>query len=262
MSIAFFKYHGTGNDFIMIDDRDMALGSDFINQIPRLCHRHFGIGADGVILIRNHADYDFEMVYFNPDGSQSLCGNGSRCAVAFAKYLGMISGLETRFLAFDGPHYAKIDGEVIHLSMADNDNLRSLREDFFANTGSPHFVRVVRDLDTCPVVPEGRKIRYDDQFGAGGTNVNFISIDKEKNTLEIRTYERGVEDETWSCGTGITAASLAASRLGLKSPVDILAKGGRLSVSFDTDDSGCFKNIFLIGPAKFVFSGTISPESL
>lgn len=261
MRLHFYKYHGTGNDFIMLDDREGQWSDDAGSLIPRLCDRHFGIGSDGLILIRNHEEADFEMVYFNPDGSQSLCGNGSRCAVAFAKDIGIIKGDSTTFMAYDGLHFAQFEGALVHLKMADNDSLEALENDFFADTGSPHYVQVVDNLPQFPVVEQGRAIRYSPPFSPGGTNVNFISLDKAANGLSIRTYERGVEDETLSCGTGITAAALVAAQKGLQSPVHIHARGGNLQVAFQQDGQR-FTNLYLIGPAKFVFEGHIDTDNL
>jgi diaminopimelate epimerase len=255
MIIPFFKYQGTGNDFIMIDNRVLGLDNSFIEQVPSLCHRHFGIGADGVILIQNHPDYDFEMVYYNPDGSQSLCGNGSRCAVAFAAQLGIIKN-ETTFLAIDGPHYARIEHDKVFLQMGDVSKIEAVDADQFANTGSPHHLVWKDNLDGLDVQGEGRKIRYSDRYQPKGTNVNFLKAESD-NCISIRTYERGVEDETWSCGTGVTAAALAAATKGMKSPVRVLARGGELAVKFQENEDGSFSQIELIGPANYVFQGQI-----
>jgi diaminopimelate epimerase len=257
MRLKFHKYHGTGNDFIMIDDRSGAVPPDFTGLIPGLCHRHFGIGADGVILLRAHPDADFEMVYYNPDGSQSLCGNGSRCAVAFAKQLGIFTGDSCQFMAYDGLHFAHIEGEQVHFKLSDNQNLERLEQDFFVDTGSPHYVKIVEDLEQHPVVVEGRQLRNTPRFLPGGTNVNFITLDKSKNAFHIRTYERGVEDETLSCGTGITAAALVAAQFGMQSPIAVHARGGDLQVAFQTTDGHFFTELFLIGPARMVFAGEI-----
>ncbi|MFC2187494.1 diaminopimelate epimerase [Peijinzhouia sedimentorum] len=256
MTIPFYKYHGTGNDFIMIDNREGLLGPAFRNQIPMLCHRHFGIGADGVILIQLHRDYDFEMVYYNPDGSQSLCGNGSRCAVAFARDLKMIKD-KAIFLAYDGEHSAFIENDQIHLSMADIEKVDTIADDYFVNTGSPHYIKLVQSIQNFDVVGNGRKIRYTEAFEPNGTNVNFVELHVDDNALHIRTYERGVEDETMSCGTGVTAAALTASELGFQSPVSVHAQGGDLQVSFEKDAGGIYSNIYLIGPAVKVFQGDI-----
>jgi len=256
MTIPFYKYHGTGNDFIMIDNREGLLGPAFRNQIPALCHRHFGIGADGVILIQLHSDYDFEMVYYNPDGSQSLCGNGSRCAVAFARELKMVKD-KAIFLAYDGEHSAFIKDELIYLSMTDIEKVDTLEEDFFVNTGSPHYIKLVQSIQNFDVLTQGRKIRNSEPFEPNGTNVNFIELHVDDNSLHIRTYERGVEDETMSCGTGVTAAALIAAKLGFHSPVNVHAQGGNLQVSFHENAGGSYSDIHLIGPAVKVFQGEI-----
>ena len=252
--INFHKYQGTGNDFVMIDNRDSRFDKSDLLLIGQLCDRRFGVGADGVILIENHADYDFEMVYFNPDGSQSLCGNGSRCAVMFANSLGIIEN-ETEFLAIDGAHSAFIlDGEV-HLLMNNVDEHELIEEDFLINTGSPHYIQYVPNAHDLNVVERGREIRYSDRFKAEGVNVNFLEECGE-NSLVIRTYERGVENETLSCGTGCTAAALSFALKGAQSPVYLNAVGGELQVSF-TKENNTFKDIYLIGPAEKVFEGVI-----
>ncbi len=254
MQTPFYKYHGTGNDFIMIDNREGLLGSTFRNHIPTLCHRHFGIGADGVILIQLHTDYDFEMVYYNPDGSQSLCGNGSRCAIAFARDLKLIKD-RAIFLAYDGVHSAFIENNQIHLSMADVNKIDVIEEDYFVNTGSPHYIKLVQSVQNIDVVSQGRKIRNSESFEPNGTNVNFVELHVDDNSLQIRTYERGVEDETLSCGTGVAGAALTASELGFQSPVYVRTKGGDLQVSFFKNAGGRYSDIHLIGPAVKVFQG-------
>eukprot|EP00118_Oscarella_pearsei_P008069 m.40739 g.40739 ORF g.40739 m.40739 type:complete len:257 (+) comp33008_c0_seq1:116-886(+) len=254
VTIKFHKYQGTGNDFVMIDNRDNAFDKTNLKTIAALSDRRFGIGADGVILIEN-ADVDFEMVYFNPDGSQSLCGNGSRCAVMFAKHLGMIQN-EATFKAFDGIHQANISENEVRLLMHDVVDYETIGEDFLIDTGSPHYIKYVESTDDLDPVVEGRKIRYADRFAAKGVNVNFLEIVSD-GALKIRTYERGVEGETYSCGTGCTAAALS---LGLKSElseVSLKAIGGDLKVSFTKKDN-TFRNIYLIGPAAVVFSGEIT----
>ena len=261
-AIKFYKYQGTGNDFVMLDDRDQQFPynpkelDQFDNRIiTRICDRKFGIGADGLILIRDHQQYDFEMIYFNADGSQSLCGNGSRCAVKFANYLGIIQN-ETCFLAIDGPHEAFIEKDLIHLKMGDVDRVKKLNGHWFIDTGSPHVIKFIKDLEMLDVCEEGKVIRDDRAFAPHGTNVNFVEV-CDVNELFVRTYERGVENETLSCGTGVTAASLAASYENFASPVKIKTRGGSLQVSFDKVDNQKFENIYLIGPAGMVFEGTI-----
>lgn len=255
-SISFEKYQGTGNDFIMIDDRRKIFPENDLSLISGLCHRKFGVGADGLILIRDHAEYDFEMIYINPDGTRSLCGNGSRCAVMFSKSLGLI-GNSTTFQTIEGPLHAEVQDLQVHLKMPDVQDVSRHRSDLFLNTGSPHYVRFVTEADAVDVYQEGRTIRYDRDFMPAGTNVNFVQI-TGKGSLYVRTYERGVEDETLSCGTGVTAAALA---LGLQEGIGrvrIHTKGGDLEVRFTPDGQGNFTDIFLSGPAVKVFSGTFA----
>lgn len=255
-AVSFHKYQGTGNDFVMIDDREEQFPLHDLDLVARLCHRKFGIGADGVILIRNHAQYDFEMIYFNPDGSQSLCGNGSRCAVMFARHLGIIQD-RVEFLAIDGPHQAFIDDQLVHLKMSDVPNIERTQQDYFVDTGSPHHVLFVEDVSNTAVHEQGRAIRNAPQYQPHGTNVNFVET--KDDHLKVRTYERGVEDETLSCGTGVTAVALVSSLKGFNSPVSLETAGGELKVSFSPTDNG-FADIYLIGPARAVFSGTFDDK--
>ncbi|MVM38183.1 diaminopimelate epimerase [Spirosoma sp. HMF3257] len=258
MTFDFFKYQGTGNDFILIDDRNETFPATDQALVERLCHRRFGIGADGLILLRNDPEYDFRMVYFNADGAEgSMCGNGGRCIVRFAHDLGLFAS-ETRFLAVDGEHSAVVTEETISLKMSEVAGIDGHGGLTFLNTGSPHIVQFVDDLESLDVVSEGRSIRYDSRFQPGGTNVNFAQI-VDGNTLFVRTYERGVEDETYSCGTGVTAVALVAnSQLNMPDPVFIKTLGGNLRVSFNAKAEERFDNIYLIGPAKRVFAGTIT----
>ncbi|MDN3687622.1 diaminopimelate epimerase [Cyclobacterium jeungdonense] len=256
MTITFYKYQGTGNDFIMVDGREHSLGKDPIPTIKNLCHRKFGIGADGLILLKEKTGFDFEMVYYNADGSQSMCGNGARCAVAFANYLGII-GNSTDFLAIDGSHQAEIKGDWVALEMGTVKKIHSAGEDYFVDTGSPHHVRVVDELATYDVVGTGRSIRNDKVNYPKGTNVNFLKP-LNKNHIEVRTFERGVEDETLSCGTGVTACALVYGSQQGQNEIKISTPGGNLEVSFVVHPSGSFENIILAGPAKQVFSGKIS----
>lgn len=253
--ISFHKYQGTGNDFIMIDNRESVFDSTNLERVSQLCDRKFGIGADGLILIEESDKADFEMVYFNPDGSQSLCGNGSRCAVMFAHHLGMI-GTQTTFHAIDGLHEAEIKDDQVHLKMHDVDQVEKIGEDYLIDTGSPHYIKKVDSTDSLDPVSEGRKVRYADRFKEEGVNVNFVE-QIAPDAVKIRTYERGVENETLSCGTGCTAVALS---IGLEqarlNEVKLEAMGGELKVSFKKVEDG-FKDIFLIGPAKFVFKGQI-----
>ncbi|RZS95470.1 diaminopimelate epimerase [Cecembia calidifontis] len=258
MEIAFYKYQGTGNDFVMIDDRSEAFPAQNLKLVQRLCDRKFGIGADGLILIRNRKGYDFEMIYFNADGSQSMCGNGARCAVAFSKFLGIIEN-ETHFLAIDGPHDARVVGDWIELGMSPVSSLSNAGEDFFVNTGSPHHVRFVEDVASYPVVKEGAEIRYSEPYAPKGTNVNFVTpIGPDE--IHVRTYERGVEDETLSCGTGVTACALVFGYQNELHEVKIKTPGGKLKVRFSENADGSFQNILLIGPAEQVFRGNMKVE--
>lgn len=263
----FHKYQGTGNDFVMIDDRARAFDETDQPLIARLCDRRFGIGADGLILLRNKPDFDFEMVYFNADGRpSSMCGNGGRCTVAFAKYLGLI-GDQTRFLAIDGPHDARVELDgIVRLKMIDvNAPIEAEigEEDVFLHTGSPHHVHFLDPeeglkLAEFDVYGAGHDIRYDQAYDPAGTNVNFVEIPADPtHAWSVRTYERGVENETLSCGTGVTAVALAASHRGATSPVRLQTMGGELEVSFEHRPDGGFENVWLSGPATRVFSGTV-----
>lgn len=258
MNITFFKYQGTGNDFVMIDNRNNVFDKTNIELIQQLCDRRFGIGADGLILIENSADLDFNMIYFNADGSQSFCGNGSRCAVSFARYLGIIQS-QALFLSTDGDHEAWINeqGEV-SLKMHDVEGIEKGNDYYFINTGSPHYILEVRDVDEVNVFEIGRKVRCNNRFAAEGTNVNFVCYKNEG--LDIRTYERGVEDETLSCGTGVTAAALSWAEKFSKpyGKVAVKTQGGILQVAFKQNETGGFHDIWLIGPAVQVFKGEIN----
>jgi diaminopimelate epimerase len=267
-SIHFYKYQGTGNDFVLIDDRNENFAVQNQKLVAHLCHRRFGIGADGLMLLRKSADTDFRMVYFNADGRQSsMCGNGGRCIVAFARHLGLI-GSQTTFEAIDGLHEAQItekNGEVVvSLKMNDVVEIERTQGGYFLNTGSPHFVQSVTNIRNYPVVDEGKKIRYSTPYvEKGGTNVNFVDVINE-NEIFVRTYERGVEDETYSCGTGVTAAAICSV---LENPTNdhhrrirIQTLGGQLDVSIEQKDlqQNIFTNIYLKGTATLVFEGTIT----
>lgn len=252
MKISFQKYQGTGNDFILIDNRNLTFPSDQIDVITRMCDRKFGIGADGLILIEEDEELDFKMIFFNPDGSKSLCGNGSRCAVAYANQLGIVSE-NTRFTTTDGKHDAFFDQGIIHFSLHDVKDIKQDEDGLFIDTGSPHYIKFVKDLKEIDVIQEGRNIRYDKRFAPGGTNVNFVEL--HAGGISVRTYERGVENETLSCGTGVTACALAATTKGYKSTIDISTAGGQLHVSFEQTAPHEFRNIYLAGPVKKVFEG-------
>jgi diaminopimelate epimerase len=258
-TITFFKYHGAGNDFVIIDNRDLEFPyKEVPEQIEKICDRHFGVGADGLILIEHKTGFDFEMVYYNADGYLgSMCGNGGRCAVAFTHFLGMIKS-NGRFLAADGPHQAEvIRPDWVRLQMRDISEVEKGGSYYFLDTGSPHYVQFVDQMDRLDVVTEGRKVRYNDRFKEKGTNVNFVEA--QNQGIKIATYERGVEDETLACGTGITAAAIAYYlHLETKpeTPIAVQAKGGQLSVEF-TPHHGQFTEVWLNGPAEQVFKGTM-----
>ncbi len=251
--IRFWKYEGTGNDFIMLDNRQLTFDPSR-EKIEKMCHRRFGIGADGLILIENDPGADFRMVYFNSDGREStFCGNGGRCAAAFARFLG-ITGDESRFLARDGFHTARChDSEPVRLQMRDVDSIRKVPEGWELFTGSPHLVQESDWDESFPVKEKGAEIRYNNRYRAEGINVNFVK--KEGSGIAVRTYERGVEDETLSCGTGVTAAALVSAGWGLTSPVSVRTPGGMLSVEFSQKEDGGFTEVFLLGPVRMVFEG-------
>lgn len=254
MKIHFYKYQGTGNDFILLDNREgiISLTED---QVSLLCHRRFGIGADGLMLLEYAPGADFRMIYFNSDGSEStMCGNGGRCIAAFARKLGLVQE-ETSFIAIDGVHRAVIRQGIVSLEMQDVASIRHYEAHSELNTGSPHYVLWVDDVAATDVVAQGRAIRNETRFAPKGINVNFVQ-QAAGNGLHVRTYERGVEDETMSCGTGVTAAAIAAS--GHKTghfTTQIFTPGGELTVAFYKDSSDTAKEVVLTGPAVFVFDG-------
>lgn len=257
MRLHFYKYQGTGNDFILIDNRknEIQLNSE---QVKSLCDRRFGIGADGLMLLELEPGADFKMVYFNSDGNQSsMCGNGGRCITAFAKKMGLIND-RTKFIAIDGVHEAVIHDGFVSLKMNDVKSIENNGDHYFLNTGSPHYVKFVEDVNSYNVFEEGKKIRYNERFSEEGTNVNFI--EKKDDSVFVRTYERGVENETLSCGTGVTASALVAAINGAasgKNYCKISTLGGDLRVKFDKVLETNFYNIWLEGPAEFVFEGQI-----
>jgi len=257
MNIDFSKYQGTGNDFILLNNLDGRYDGLSINQIDFLCNRRFGVGADGLIKINHSNIANYEVDYYNSDGSKSFCGNGARCAVAFASTLGFDAGNVT-FDAFDGLHQAVFNGFEVGLGMSDVLRIDKKDDAYVLNTGSPHYIKFVDDLTVCDIVEFGKKIRFSDSFKEEGINVNLVQ--QLSNGLQLLTYERGVEDETLSCGTGVTAAILAyADKINLlgEHKIDVKVKGGELSVLFNRSSDGRFNAIQLIGPAVFVFNGTI-----
>jgi len=220
--------------------------------ISKLCDRNFGIGADGVILIENDTQFDFKMIYYNADGSETFCGNGGRCATSFAKHLNIIED-NTHFIAVDGEHFATIKNGIVSLKMIDVDDIRVQENSIFVYTGTQHHVELVENLDTYPVFENGKKIR--NSYKAPGSNVNFVE-QLTAATFRVRTYEKGVENETLSCGTGVTAVAIAMHKI-KKTESNLISlplEGGTLEVSF-TEENGIYKNVFLKGPATFVFKG-------
>lgn len=253
----FYKYQGTGNDFVMIDNRQKLFDKSNTKHIAFLCDRRFGIGADGLILLENHDELDFKMVYYNADGNEStMCGNGGRCLVAFAKHLGIISN-KASFEAIDGLHFAEIENSSVKLQMQDVKTIEKHVNHVFLNTGSPHHVQFEENIEDFDIKTKGSKIRYGTPYNVVGSNVNFVKKIEEA-TFAVRTYERGVEDETLSCGTGVTAVALAMNYLGETNQnlVKLQTQGGELKVSF-TKEGETYKNVCLIGPATFVFKGEI-----
>ena len=258
MTIEFYKYQGTGNDFIILDNRDNKYDGLSREQIARLCDRRFGIGADGLMLLQLKNCYDFEMIYYNADGGQSsMCGNGGRCLVSFANKLGVVDN-KASFVAIDGEHEATIlPNQEVKLKMQDVNGIEKGDDFSLLDTGSPHYVLFKPKIKELDVYNEGKKIRYNKRFADVGVNINFV--EKLSNNLYVRTYERGVENETLSCGTGVTAAAIAASENTYKNyQTNISTPGGNLQVQFDKLDDHTFKNVYLIGPATFVYKGTIT----
>ena len=260
MQVKFLKYEGAGNDFILIDNRDLIF--DHFQRpelIQKLCDRHFGIGADGLMVLQLKDGYDFEMIYYNADGHPgSMCGNGGRCIVAFAKHLELIKN-ETNFLAVDGSHYAKIseNGDWVSLQMIDVQDISTDGDAFVLNTGSPHYVLCVTDLEQMDVYTDGKNVRYNDKYTAEGINVNFV--EDFPGYYYVRTYERGVENETYACGTGVTAVAMAMAwkknQIG-SVQTSLKVPGGKLKVIFNYDGR-TFSDVFLEGAATFVFRGNI-----
>jgi len=258
MEIHFSKYQGVGNDFIMIDNRALLFPKNNEAVINQLCDRRFGIGSDGLILLENSDNFDFKMIYFNADGKEgSMCGNGGRCIVAFAKQLKIISNATT-FEAVDGIHFATIKNDLISLQMMDIDIIEVFDTHTFLNTGSPHHISFHQNIDTINVKEKGAEIRYGKPYFEEGTNVNFVE-QISNNTFKMRTYERGVEDETLACGTGATAVAIAANKTNktTANTIKLEVLGGKLEVSFKKEDTN-YVDIFLTGEAKKVFEGNIT----
>ncbi|MCC1484775.1 diaminopimelate epimerase [Winogradskyella immobilis] len=257
MTQTFYKYQGTGNDFVIIDNRSLKFNKANITLITKLCDRRFGIGADGLILLENHDTADFKMVYFNADGKESsMCGNGGRCITAFAKFLGIVSNTAT-FEAIDGMHIAEIEGDLVKLQMKDVSTIENHQTHLFLDTGSPHHVQMVSDLEALDVKHNGSTIRHGHPYNEAGSNVNFVNKISDTE-FGVRTYERGVEDETFSCGTGVTAVALAMHNSGQTTAetITLQTPGGELKVNYLPSENG-YTSIWLIGPAKQVFKGDV-----
>lgn len=257
MNIQFYKYHGTGNDFVILDNRNSEYSLLSKAQIKFLCDRRFGIGADGLMLLNLLEGYDFEMKYYNADGGESsMCGNGGRCLVKFAYDMGIIK-TSYHFLAIDGGHEAFFgDRGWVHLKMKDVDKVNEDDGNCIIDTGSPHYVKVVNDVRNYDVFVEGKRIRYSKKFKEQGINVNFVEMEDDR--IWVRTYERGVENETFSCGTGVTASALACARNNVGfNRVEVQTPGGQLAVEFYNLWDNHFKDIWLCGGATFVFTGDV-----
>lgn len=260
VKLHFYKYQGAGNDFILVDNRQNIVNHHNPAFVAGLCDRRFGVGGDGAMFLENEPGYDFKMVYYNADGQpSSMCGNGGRCIVAFAKYLNVID-TETNFLAVDGPHYAKISesGDWVSLQMIDVDDINRDAEAYVLNTGSPHYVTLTTGLKDKDVYHEGHAIRNNATYAEKGINVNFVEP-ADNGGYFVRTFERGVEDETYACGTGVTAVALAMAKHNgqtgtISTPIKVL--GGDLNIRFTNEDNR-FTNIFLEGPAVKVFEGDL-----
>jgi diaminopimelate epimerase len=258
MELHFYKYQGTGNDFIMIDNRSEFFPKKDVFLVNKLCDRRFGIGADGLILLENSEVADFKMVYFNADGNEgSMCGNGGRCLIAFAKKLQIIEN-KAKFDAVDGLHFATIENAIVSLKMIDVTDISVTNSYSFLNTGSPHHISFCKNVKDLNVKEKGSKIRFGDPYFEEGTNVNFAEQISD-NKFKVRTYERGVEDETLACGTGVTAVAIAAHKTNKTSSnfIQLEVEGGDLEVSFEAIGTA-YKNVFLKGPATFVFEGNIT----
>ena len=259
MELHFYKYQGTGNDFILADNRKKEYAALTTDQIHKLCDRRFGIGADGLMLLNEKDGFDFEMKYYNADGNGgSMCGNGGRCITKFAYHLGIHKEMY-RFLASDGAHEAEIDTNgIVSLKMKDVKNIKKFNNDFILDTGSPHYIKLSSNVMEMDVFKKGYEIRHSKEFEEEGINVNFVEQLEEVDKIIVRTFERGVEDETYSCGTGVTAAALVCyhNENGFND-VEVKTLGGKLSVEFDRLDDSRYENIWLCGPAEKVYEGNV-----
>jgi len=257
MKIKFQKYQGTGNDFIIINNNSLYFPQKNQALIKRLCDRKYGIGSDGLILINPCDKTDFEMRYFNSDGFLgSMCGNGARCSVKFANSQNIIND-NTFFNAYDGKHSGSINKDIITLSMNSVNIIKKFNDDLFLDTGSPHYVKIVENLANFDVFNQGKLIRNSSDFKKNGVNVNFVQI-ISKNEFSVRTFERGVEDETLSCGTGVTAVALAMFHLKKTNSkkIKINTRGGELSVNFNVTKNS-YTDIYLTGHVEMIYSGEI-----
>ncbi|MAO32366.1 MAG: diaminopimelate epimerase [Crocinitomicaceae bacterium] len=256
LKIKFYKYHGNGNDFIMIDNLNGTCDELSKTDVKLLCDRNFGIGSDGLILICKSENLDFEMKFFNPDASSSFCGNGARCAVAFAQFLG-INNQKFKFSAFDGTHEAFLSDKKVTISIQDVQEVKEINGDVFVlNTGSPHYISYDSSL-LDDFVEQARKIRHSASFLPEGINVNVVS-EIDKKTLKIKTFERGVENETLACGTGIVASALSylyKNNIHGNSSIHVISAGGELLVQTDYSKNKGFENIYLTGNAELIFEG-------
>ena len=256
MELLFYKYQGTGNDFVILDNRNRKNDGLSTEIIRKICDRRFGVGGDGLMLLNTHPQYDFEMKYYNADGRESsMCGNGGRCLTKFASDMGILKSDYT-FLAIDGVHESTIETDgTVALKMKDVEGIKQLHNNYVLDTGSPHFVESVGDVMHYDVYKRGQEIRYSKEFAKEGINVNFVQETDQRDLIIVRTYERGVEDETLSCGTGVTAAALVFSHNDTGfNRVEVKTRGGHLSVEYDRVN-GRYENIWLIGPAEKVFEG-------
>jgi diaminopimelate epimerase len=256
MRVDFYKYHGTGNDFVLIDNRSLFFDKNNIELISKICSRHIGVGADGLILLEDDNLYDFKMIYFNSDGKQtSMCGNGGRCIISFAKKLNIIDD-KANFMAIDGIHEGIINNNLIKIKMNTVSEIQNINTGFLLDTGSPHFVKFCDSIDNINVFEFGRELRNNKEISEDGVNINFTEV-IDNSSIKVRTYERGVENETLSCGTGVIASALSAYEKGLvdTNRIKINTLGGELFVSFEFNN--IYKNIWLEGPAIEVYKGQI-----